>query len=393
MITPAEIVRRVEKKYWGVLRAWLNDDLKSLFPLEFPVGRLPADLAERRQGIEQLRQASKAETGAGYKLIWDETRRRQLGQQTEPIRVVIDQLDDFLGLARKRTEFDRFVADVQHIRRRLPALEPLCYAHPQLVIDNHGRWADLLTVSEYFIRTPRPNLYIRELPIPVHTKFIERNESTLRHLLEALLPAESIDAEASDFRQRFGLKSSPALLRLRLLDAQLQSQYGLGLNDLTLPVEQAAYLLSTHLQPRYVFIVENLINFLTLPPLNNTVALFGQGFAVSLLRNVPWLARCNIIYWGDIDGHGFEILSDLRGLFPHTRSVLMDRQTLDDNAATNNAAPCTGRFEHLTPLETELARYVVTNTLRLEQEHIPHIYAVPQLQQMINQPANKTNQC
>jgi len=388
VITPAEIIHRVEKKYRGVLRAWLNDDLKSLFPLEFPVGRLPADLAERRQSIEQLRQASKAETGVGYELIWDKTRRRQLGQQTEPTRVVIAQLDDFLELARKHTEFDRFVADVQHIRRRLPALESLCYSHPQLVIDNHGRWDDLLTVCEYFIRTPRPNLYVRELPIPVHTKFIGQNESTLRLLLDTLLPAEAINAEASDFCQRFGLKSSPALLRLRLLDEQLQSQYGLGLDDLTLPVEQAAYLLSTHLQPRHVIIVENLINFLTLPPLNNTVALFGRGFAVHLLRKVPWLAQCNIIYWGDIDGHGFEILSDLRGLFPHTRSVLMDRQTLDDNTVTNNAAPCTKRFEHLAPIEAELARHVVTNSLRLEQEHIPHTYAVPQLQQMINYTVN-----
>lgn len=389
MITPDEIVRRVGKKYRGVLRAWIKDDLESLFPLEFPVGRLPADLAERRQSIDQLRQASKVQTGVGYELIWDKTRRRQLGQQTEPKWVVIDQLDDFLGLARKRIEFDQFVTDVQNIRRRLPALEPLFYAQPQLVIDNHGQWDDLLTVCEYFIRTPRSNLYIRELPIPVHTKFIERNESALRRLLDTLLPAASIDAETSDFCQRFGLKSSPALLRLRLLDEQLKSPYGLNLDDLALPVEQAAYLLSSHLHPRYVIIVENLINFLTLPPLDNTVAMFGQGFAVHLLRNVPWLTQCNIIYWGDIDCHGFEILSDLRGLFPHTRSVLMDRQTLDDNVAANNATPCTERFEHLTSIEAELAQYVVTNSLRLEQEHIPHTYAVPQLQQMASYTVNK----
>lgn len=101
--------------------------------------------------------------------------------------------------------------------------------------------------------------------------------------------------------------------------------------------------------------------------------------------------QCHLL--GDIDGYGFEILSDLRGLLPHTRSLLMDRQTLDDNTTyvTNKAAACTSRFEHLTPVETELAQHVVANTLRLEQEHIPHAYVVPYLRQM-NNPLPETTQ-
>lgn len=386
MITPTEIVRRAEKKYRAVLRAWLKNDLTAIFPLEFPVGRLPADLARRRQGIEQLRQASKTETGAGYELIWETTKRRQLGHQTEPKRVIIAQLDDFLTLIRKRAEFNRFAADVQHIRHRLPALDLVLSSRPQWVIANHGQWDDLLTVCEYFIRTPRPNLYIRELPIAVHTKFIEQNQNILRHLLDSLLPAETLETETSEFCQRFGLKNSPAPLRLRLLDGQLAARYNLGLDDLSLPVEQAAHLLSSHVQPRHVIIVENLMTFLTLPPLEATVAMFGRGFAVHLLRDVPWLTQCNVIYWGDIDGHGFEILSDLRGLFPHTRSVLMNQQTLNDNRdyVKHEAPACTERFEHLTPIEAELARHVAANTLRLEQEHIPHAYAVPRVRQMIS---------
>lgn len=383
MITPDEVTRRAKSKYHAVLRVWLQNDLAALFPLEFPVGRLPADLAKRRQGIERLRQASKAATGAGYDLLWQTTKRRQLGQQTEPKRVVVAQLDDFLALLRKRTEFDQFMADVRKIRQHLPVLEPLLCAKPQWVVNNHGRWDELLAVCEYFIGHPRPNLYIRELPIAVHTKFIEQNKSILRYLLDALLPAAAINIEATDFCRRFGLKSSPALLRLRLLDAQLAWQYGLRIDDLALPVEQAHYLLRTHLQPRQVIIVENLINVLTLPPLANTVALFGRGFAVHLLAGVSWLADCRVIYWGDIDGHGFEILSDLRGLFPHVRSLLMDRQTLDDNAdyVVNTRVSCSARFDHLSVAEAELAQHVVANNLRLEQEHIPHTYALHYLRQ------------
>ena len=73
---------------------------------------------------------------------------------------------------------------------------------------------------------------------------------------------------------------------------------------------------------------ENLVNFLTLPRYAGSVGFFGSGFAVHLLAEVEWLHHCKIIYWGDIDAHGFQILSDLRGHFPHVHSVMMDQQTL-----------------------------------------------------------------
>jgi len=40
------------------------------------------------------------------------------------------------------------------------------------------------------------------------------------------------------------------------------------------------------------------------------------------------LEKKDIVYWGDIDTHGFAILSRLRNHFPKVISILMDRQTL-----------------------------------------------------------------
>ncbi|HTD75553.1 MAG TPA: DUF3375 family protein [Steroidobacteraceae bacterium] len=56
--------------------------------------------------------------------------------------------------------------------------------------------------------------------------------------------------------------------------------------------------------------------------------LFGGGYAIDLVRALPWLAKQPLHYWGDLDTHGFAILSRLRQYFPHTRSFLMDRDTL-----------------------------------------------------------------
>jgi hypothetical protein len=54
----------------------------------------------------------------------------------------------------------------------------------------------------------------------------------------------------------------------------------------------------------------------------------GGGGAVSLLLESRWLETCRIVYLGDIDVSGFEILSRLRAKFSDTQTVLMDGATL-----------------------------------------------------------------
>jgi len=383
MITPEEIIKRAERKFYDVLREWLSGEVFSL--IDFPVGSPSKNLTERRQQIDQLRNQSKEVSGTGYTLEWETLNTQVLGKQTVPRRVVIANLEDYLALVHKRIVFDHFVSDVHKIRQKFPELESWLYARPQDVIENHGKWDALLVVCNYFVKKPRPNVYIRELPIPVHTKFIEVNSRILRDLLNVLLPSEVINSETLDFNQRFGLKDKPSLVRLRLLEEQLDWTYGIKVDDLSLPVDQIAHLLAQHIKPKHVIIVENLINFLTLPKLPNSVGLFGGGFAVHLLRDVKWLSNCDVIYWGDMDAHGFEILSDLRGLFPHTVSLMMDQQTFDlySHYIGRGVDSYSLRFENLTTLELQLAQKVAEQGLRLEQEHIPQTYVITRLKELL----------
>lgn len=383
MITPEDIIKRAERKYTDVLRAYLTDD--DIFPLVFPVGRLSKNLQERRRQIATLRARSTDVVEAGYSIEWKTVNKRDLGKQTVPQRIIIPDLGNYLALLRRRTEFSAFCTDVAKIRDKLPDLEAWLQRRPQQVIEYAGTWDDLLTVCDYFIKHPRPMLYIRELPIEVHTKFIEQHTTMLRDLLDELLPEDAIKADESDFYKRFGLKEKPVLFRLRMLEEQLDWQYGLPLDDITLPIEQAAELLAEHIRPKYVVIVENQINFLTLPTLPNTIGIFGGGFSVHVLRHVNWLHSCTVIYWGDIDAHGFEILSDMRRMFPHTQSLMMDQQTFDEYTAYSGAGSTiqTPRYDCLTPDELTLATYVNSYGLRLEQEHIPQRYAVMQLKQAL----------
>ncbi len=375
MLTPDDILKRAIRKYCDVLRAWLSGE--EFAPIEYPVGALSNNLTERRHQIEVLRDKSSEVVGTGYALLWDTVNTQALGKQTTPRRVLISTLDDYLELLRRHTEFSNFVADVHKIRKKFPSLEGWMQSRPQDVIEHQGKWDDLLLVCDYFVKHPRPNVYIRELPISVHTKFIESNQRILRDLFDILLPEMAITQNEQDFNSRFGLKDKPSLVRIRLLEEQLEWQYGMRIDDLSLPVDQLAHLLAEHIKPRRILIVENLTNFLTLPKTPNGIGIFGGGFAVHLLRDVQWLNHCDVVYWGDIDAHGFEILSDLRGLFPHVSSLMMDCETLETYAkyvVQGVAYSRIERFSHLTETEMLVVQDMVEHNWRLEQEHISQDY-------------------
>ncbi len=379
MITPSDIQQKAARLYLPFLQAWLQGS--AFFPLDFPVGRLAADYVELRSAVRELQAQSREQRGYGYTIQYEVQQTRRMGTQTLPVRVLIETEQDFLRLLAKEDEFQQFQQDVALIRAQLPQLESWMQQYPQKVIARHGLWEDLLAVCCYFLQHPRPGLYIRELPINVHTKFIEQHRGIVRELLEQLLPPEAILAQAPTFEQRFGLREKEPLLRLRLLDHQLHTHYTLPLTELSVPLSQFAAL--AFLRSQRCIITENEMTFLTLPPQRNTFALFGGGFQVSSLQAIAWLAECPILYWGDLDAQGFQILSSLRSLFLHVTSLMMDRETLSTFSAfcvPGTPSPVR-QLPHLNPAEHDLFLHLAENNLRLEQEHISHAYAVRKLEQ------------
>jgi hypothetical protein len=374
MITPAEIIQKAERLYLPFLQSWVQRE--SFFPRNLPVGSLPlSKYAQLREGVQLLIAQSKEQRGYGYTIEFETHRTRKYEPQNLPKRVVIETEHDFLRLIAKEQEFVHFQQDVSLLHERQPCLHEWIVAHPQRVIDYHGDWSDLLEVCAYFVEHPRPQCYIRELPVRVHTKFIEQHAGILRELLEILLLPEAIQPDAKTFTQRFGLREDEPLVRVRLLDNQFSKCYGLPLTDLCLPRSQFAQLA---LQTERCIVTENKMVFLTLPAIPHTFAIFGEGFTVRHLSAIPWLANCPIFYWGDLDAHGFQILSLLRETFPHVISLMMDEATLQTFSAFCVAGtPCTAQqLPHLTPEEHALFQHLARENIRLEQEHIDHAYAL-----------------
>ena len=152
-----------------------------------------------------------------------------------------------------------------------------------------------------------------------------------------------------------------------------------GTNDISLPITQFK---SLNIPVRTIYIVENKMNMLTFPSKQDSIVLWGHGFGVDVLKDVEWLKSKRILYWGDLDTHGFLILSEIRKHFKQIESFLMDRETFDaffedDKGIETNVENdlC------LTQEEKEMFQYLKENSYRLEQEKIPYRYATTKIPQ------------
>lgn len=380
MITPEEILKKANRKFTSYLQSKINDDV--FFPLVIPGNKIPSkSTSNYSEEIKKLYLDSKENRGFGYEITYTEKRKRGLGLQSLPTLFTFTTEADYLKYLRKEKEVTLFYNLCDSTFIFFPELKDVIYNKPAILLNNLDKWEDLLKVCTYFKNNPRPNLYIRELPIKVHTKFVEKNQSVLTTLLETILNSEDISFEKR-FEKKFGLKYSEPLVRFKILDQNIADISFSGVSDLALPLSDFNQL---NLNISKVIIVENktsLYTTLTLPDMTNTIAIFGQGFGVSNLKNIKWLKNKEILYWGDFDAHGFEILSQVRGYYPQTKSVLMDKNTFDNFFENDKGAGSkVTELYNLTKTEAELHRFLLENKYRLEQEKIPNDYVIKFLNQ------------
>jgi hypothetical protein len=109
------------------------------------------------------------------------------------------------------------------------------------------------------------------------------------------------------------------------------------------------------------------------------MVIFGLGNGVDLLRNASWLHTKRLVYWGDLDSHGFAILARWRKHFPQTQSLLMDERTLINGRDfwVEDSTPYVDQIDlgSLTEEEKNVFASLQSNrygtNVRLEQERIP----------------------
>lgn len=403
-VTPADIAIRLSRQVDLHAGAWLHDgppasDASVSVPLHPP--RIPASATDAEAGAAFIRSWQATEqtwrkSGLSAEIHWSERNWRSWGVQTVPERVQITGADAICAVAGRGSEWRRWVSHRDALmlvitESRGPEVnseEPLRSA----VAATWKRWARMAdgeveklgAVVAWFLDNPNSGLLPRAVAVRgVDGKWLEQHNSVVRRLVSGARGDESGGTG------ELGLSRRPAMIRLRLLDPRLGP--GWPSTDVSAPATDMAVLWTQSEptgigvvkqepeRPRTAIIVENLETFLSLPAGefgDGAVAVWGAGYGATELARLRWLQECRVLYWGDLDAHGFGILNGLRGSDENldVRSVLMDRATFEKYADLSVPDPSATRatFMHLTAEEADtLDALVVAGDKRLEQERIP----------------------
>ena len=374
MINPDQIKNKAQRKYLSFLQSLIEDLPFSRIEIRGDKSYTKSSLSDFEKEILSIISQSKDKKGHGYTLEFQKVKTKYLGTQDLPTAIYFDTEKDFLRYLSKETEVELFKQDFLNILAGFPELKDWMVKNPFKIVYSQGHWKSILKVCNFFKKTPQPNLYIRELPIKVHTKFIESNKVIIKELLDILI-SEFTNGNEKQFEKRFNLKFSEPQVRFKLLDKEISQNYFHGLDDIAIPISQFE---SLELPLSRVLVVENkttLYTTLTLPKMEKTIAIFGSGYSVSNLKNVNWLSNVELLYWGDIDVQGFEILSQFRGYFSNAKSVLMDKETFERYFENDIGVTTSVSTElNLTKAENELCQLLKINNWRLEQEKIQQDY-------------------
>ncbi len=372
MITPDEIRDKLARLYPRAIQAWF-DEVADFFPYRIPANLVrEKSVSENILAVQALHAMSKSKIGYGYRVECELHRSRSHGENNYPQSLWIDSIDDLARVTGNGPHWKRVLRVGTLILNAYPVLRSWVRDNFRQLPDLEFVIDDLIRVTQYLLEHPRPNCFPRELPLAIPTKLIDQHQRLLSDWWDRLLPVTSIDHGCGNknFAQRFGFRAVEQYLQVRILDRALKLELQLTHDEISLPVSAVAELLVSKIR---VIIVENKVNLLTMPIQPRTIVMGGLGRNVAPFFSLAWLAECQLLYWGDIDLDGLEILAMLRHRWEHTQSRFMDVETL--RRYQKYAIPWSGR-DRPPPAELHAEERLAFEVcreqgLRLEQEHIP----------------------
>lgn len=387
MIGVADI-KKIALKSWDrgdVLRSAVTGEPQFPLRLRFKKtgGQHAVDsFSEVQRWLSELNGASKETVGFGFTVEFAEVNHRKLGRQNLPSDIRFDTPVDLVRFIGKLKEFETFKKTLNSAFKRDSKVAAWMRENPMKVVPHLNDWSKILDVCVFVQTHPRPSIYLRQMTLSgIDTKFFEAKRSILSEVLTFCLPEGAIDTSItglarSGFERRYGFLYDEPIIRYRLLDESILS--GLAYRDISTPVSEFA---EHDIQECHtVFITENKVNGLAFPPFTGGMVIFGLGYGIGDIAAAAWLKEKRIIYWGDIDTHGFGILSMLRGRLPHIESIMMSSRDIDQNRdIAGNESNETRRTDTLVNLaDDELIAYARLlpggdcEGLRIEQERVPY---------------------
>lgn len=333
-------------------------------------GPTTRDLASRFGEVRAWADQWRGSDGRGLRIEVRTIGGRIVGTNEIPHKIWIDSSEQLWSLIGTSRQVARFTELLAATRALAPRIAAWVISKPLEALRFADEWDKLINTVLWISCHASRDMYLRQIDVPgVDTKFIEGHRGILSTLLDRQLPADRVDRTRPplEFAGRYRFRTKPDYVRFRWPGRRS------GYTEMSV---QTTELARTPPDCSTVFVIENEITYLAFPPPEGSVVIFGGGYAASRLNGLTWLAGKGLIYWGDIDTHGFAILNRLRRWYPDARSILMDRVTLLTHEAhwTPEPKPLNTHLELLTSdeaaLYVDLVEDVFGTAIRLEQERV-----------------------
>lgn len=368
MKTVNEIQKVVEQR---LRKLWHLDVAgeETIWPHDISLGKvssaaLTVQFASFQRQVYDLRQWATAR-GA---IIRESSRRVHGTSQPVPTHVTIPDIDTAAAICGKPwiTKIDRGRHRAAILRTGHADCERIAN-----VLRSVGDYTDLdfdllLTVTDWFKTNIADGLTPRQVPIPgVHAKWLNSHGPVIEMIIGTPLGL---------------MPRHPARIHFTYLDPDHLHSGGRRFDSATVgDTMRPAY------EPEVVIITENKDTAIHFPSISGGIAIEGEGYGGSTIAAFDWITEApTLVYWGDLDTAGFEILDGYRRDGVAVVSILMSIDTYRSYARWGtfhypNGQPI-GTTEPkalLNLTETERAAYhAVCNPVgelppRVEQERIP----------------------
>lgn len=365
-----QVVRDIARRLARTWHLTIGGD-ETHWPHRFPLGKptsrtLAGDFTSAQQW------AFEVQDWATAKDLRVELQSRRVGgtRQQLPSHLIVPDIDTAAQVVGKDWT-ERLV----RARRRGSLLSTRFPQHPDpwRLVRATDAYADidfglLMTAASWFQNHEVSGLSPRQVPIEgLHSKWLDNHRT---HVLDL---AQVTDLGLVEVR--------PTPVHFTYLDPEHRGRGG-RLHDCVYP----GFGMQPEYLPRVVIITENKDTAVLFPATQGGVSVQGHGSAgPSLVSRVDWLRDAHhVIYWGDLDARGLEIVNDYRRYGVPVETILMDRETLTrfapfraetDERGVPLKRPPAKALPQLKPPEREVYDMLTDpnseHPVRVEQERMP----------------------
>jgi len=371
MKTPADVVSEIDRR---LVRTWsqsLTGESDTVaWPHRFPISgdssrAIETDFTAIVSLIDDWRAWAR---DVNVELV-DRGRRIGVVTHSIPSHVVVPSLDEAARICggEWRSRLGRGRERITALRQRFPDL-----GEPSSLLNAVDGFEDvdfelLLLAGAWFAENSADDLTPRQVPLEgFHAKWL----NTRQHLVAQLAGKSGLELSVNH----------PSRIHFSYLDSLHLARGGRKHDSATVGDRfEPAY------TPQIVIISENKDTAVNFPELPGAISVEGVGKGGGTLASFGWLVGAPVvIYWGDMDADGLEILDGFRAAGVPARSILMDRESFDrwekyGTSVDKRNASLTGRearpVPHLTEEERALYLDLVdpswSRVRRIEQERIP----------------------